>query len=65
MYWVSVGCKGGAKIVVEIREKRSTPKVGLVQIIVEASSIRGGFRNTYIAVSTCFWLALSLRFAGL
>ena len=39
-------------------------KLGLVQkIIVEASAIRGGFRNT--AVSACFWLALSQRFVGL
>jgi hypothetical protein len=28
MYWLSVGCKGGAEIAVEIREKRSSPKVG-------------------------------------
>ena len=28
MYWLSVGCEGGAEIAVEIREKRSGPKVG-------------------------------------
>jgi len=39
-------------------------KLGLVQIIVEASLIRGGFQK-HLAVSACFWLALSLRFAGL
>jgi len=28
MHWLAVGCKGGAEISVEIREKRSSPKVG-------------------------------------
>ena len=38
-------------------------KLGLVQIVVEASAIRGGFRNTS-PVSACFWLVLPQRFDG-
>ena len=50
-----MGCKGGAEIAVEIQEKRSSPKVGLVQIIVEASSIRGGSRNTELCQLVSGW----------
>jgi len=42
-------------------------KLGLVQIIVEASAIRGGHKfPKHLAVLACFffWLALSQRFEG-
>jgi len=39
-------------------------ELGLVQIVVKASAIRGGFPK-HLADSSCFWLALSQRFGGL
>jgi len=64
MYWLSVGCKGGSEIAVKIREKRSSPKVGSGTNHRRSFVNEGGF-SKHFAVSACFWLALSLRFAGL
>ena len=63
MYWLSVGCKGGAEIVVEIRELRSSPKVGSGTNHSRSFGNDGGFPKL-LAVSACFWLALSQRFDG-
>jgi len=42
-----VNCKGGAEIAVEIRAERNSPRINLVQIVVEVSAIRGGLPSTW------------------
>ena len=58
-----MGCKGGAEIAVEIREKRSSPKVGSCTNHRRSFGNKKGFPK-HLAVSACFWLALSKRFDG-
>ena len=71
MYWLSVGWKGGAEIAVEIREKRSSPKVGSgTNHRVESSSIFPKNMHFCRAIKPChlltclFWDAVD-SFAGL
>jgi len=61
-----MGCKGGQRLPSRFGQSRAARELGLVQIVVEASAIRGGFPNTYPTYSVaCFWLALSQCFGGL
>jgi len=41
-----VGCKGGAEIASRFGQSGAAREMNLVQIVVEASAIRGGLPNT-------------------
>ena len=53
-----MGCKGGAEIV--SRFGKRAQKLGLVQIVVEVSEIRGGFLNTCRSEPVFGWRCCSV-----
>jgi len=46
-----VGCKGGAEIASRFGQSGAAREMNLVQIVVEASAIRGGLPNTRRAIN--------------
>ena len=59
-----MGCKGGAEIASRFGQSGAAREMNLVQIVVEASAIRGGLPNTQPTQPVFGWCC-SQRFGGL